>query len=488
MDGKLSLEKVNRYRDNLKRDDNFEVLSNSVHRNGISEVMFNTQNSYKIQDIFNTEIEDMSSITNQKQSGRCWMFAGLNVIRMIIKKNLKIKDIELSESYLMFYDKLEKCNTTLDYVIKNVNENVDSRLFRYILNMSGDNDGGFWHYFVKLIKKYGVCPKDVMGESYDSSHSDTMNSLISTILTKHISEIRKNSNDLNKMLEIKDNALNDVYKILATCIGIPVDTFTFDFEEVEEDKKEDKDKKDENDKENKEECKDENDYECKKDDKDEKSKEEDKKKRNVVSITMTPKEFAEKYINTDLDDYILLINYPSERYKFNQTYSNLMNKNILDDEEIQFKALNVDINIMKKAVIDSIMDNSPVWFACDVTVDSNRYDGFLSTEVINPSKTLNIDFKYDKVDRIELLNTECNHAMTFVGVHLEDNDITKPIRWKVQNSWGEDKCKKGMFLMTDTWFTDYVYECVINKKYLSDQILEDYKKDPILLEPWNVIV
>ena len=535
-DCKLDIDQIKKYKENVLKDSNFEILSNSVQRNGVSEIMFNTQNSFKIQDVFNNEVEDMASITNQKQSGRCWMFAGFNVIRNIVKKNLKIKDIELSESYLMFYDKLEKCNTTLDFVIKNVNEKVDSRLFRYILGMSGENDGGFWHYFVKLVKKYGICPKEVMGESYDSSHSDKMNELIDTILTKNIFLIRKNADNIDKMLEIKEKALNDIYKILAICIGLPVDEFTFDYEEVDDDK--DKENKDDNDKnlkdsnenkDNEQNLSDNKDNEkseenknnekniSDKDKEEEKNKKKNKNKR-FISLKMTPKEFADKYLKENLDDYILLLNYPSEKYPFNQTYSNKMNINIIEDNEIQYKALNVDINIMKKAVIDSIKDNSPVWFACDVTIDANRYEGYLSTEVINPSKTFNIDFNYDKVDRVELMNTECNHAMTFIGVHLENDNINKdknivdddknndknkdenidkkeckdveykPIRWKVQNSWGDDRGKKGCFLMTDQWFTDYVYECVINKKYLSEEVVKNFEKEPIILDPWNVII
>ena len=537
-DCKLDIDQIKKYKENVLKDNYFEILSNSVQRNGVSEIMFNTKNSFKIQEVFNNEIEDMCSITNQKQSGRCWMFAGFNVIRNIVKKNLKIKDIELSESYLMFYDKLEKCNTTLDFVIKNVNEKVDSRLFRCILGMSGENDGGFWHYFVKLVKKYGICPKEVMGESYDSSHSDKMNELIDTILTKNIALIRKNANDINKMLEIKEKALNDVYKILAICIGLPVDEFTFDYEEVDDEK--DKENKDDNDKnlkdsnenkDNEQNLSDNKDNEKSeenknieknindKDNEDEKNKKKNKNKR-FISLKMTPKEFADKYLKENLDDYILLLNYPSEKYPFNQTYSNKMNINIIEDNEIQYKALNVDINVMKKAVIDSIKDNSPVWFACDVTIDANRYEGYLSTEVINPSKTFNIDFNYDKVDRVELMNTECNHAMTFIGVHLENDNINKdvnsveddkkegkdendkkdedkkeckdveykPIRWKVQNSWGDDRGKKGCFLMTDQWFTDYVYECVINKKYLSEEVVKNFEKEPIILDPWNVII
>lgn len=462
----LTADIINKFNNNLNKDNSYEILKNAVQRNGIANAIFNTQNTFKIQDVFNTEIEDNFVLTDQKRSGRCWMFAGLSVISTIIKKNLKIKDIELSESYLMFYDKLEKCNTLLEYVINNINEEFDSRLFRYILGLSGEYDGGYWHYFVKLVKKYGICPKDVMGETYDSSHSYKMNQLINNVITRAIYLMKKSKHNNNSLHKIKDSALNDIYKILSLCIGTPVNEFRFDYEIYDDPKN--------NSKEDKEKKKDKTD-----------SKKEKDKKKEFKTIKTTPLEFTKDYLISDLDDYIILCNYPSDKYKYMTTFTKKMNVNMIDSDKIKYKALNVDINVMKEAAIKSIKNSNPVWFGCDVTIDSDRSDGYLSTEINDASKILNIDLNFDKTARIELFNTECNHAMVFTAVHLDEKN--KPIRWKVQNSWGEDTGKKGNFIMTDTWFTNYVYECVIKKEFLSDNIIKAYKKDPIILEPWSAL-
>ena len=460
---------LNKFDDRLKSDKSFGILENAVQRNGIGDAIFSTKNTFKIQDIFNNEVEDAPVLTDQKRSGRCWMFAGLSVISTIIKKNLKIKEIELSESYLMFYDKLEKCNTIFEYVINNINEKVDSRLFRYILGLSGEHDGGFWHYFVKLVKKYGICPKDVMGETYDSSHSNKMNQLISNIVTKAIYQMRDGNSDSKRLYNIKENALSDIYKILSLCIGSPVKEFTFDYEVCDDLKKDIENKNDKNDKNG---------------DKSN-SNEHKNKKKDFKSLTTTPLEFSKNYLLSNLDDYVTLCNYPGERYRYMDTFTNKLNLNIIDDDEIKYKVLNVDIDTIKGGVIKSIKNNNPVWFGCDVTIDSIRSEGYLSTEIMDASKILDIDLKYDKTSRIELLNTECNHAMIFTGVHLDENNT--PIRWKVQNSWGDETGKKGIFIMTDNWFTDYVYECVIKKEFLNDDVISAYEKEPIILEPWDPI-
>lgn len=458
----LDIKMLKKFNNALKHDSSFEVLKNAIQKNGIADAIFSTQNTFKIQNVFNTEVEDVPILTDQKRSGRCWMFAGLSVISAIVKKNLKIKDIELSESYLMFYDKLEKCNTIFEYVINNINEKVDSRLFRYILGLSGEHDGGFWHYFIKLVKKYGICPKDVMGETYDSSNSSKMNQLISAVVTRSIYLMRENKFNKN-LREIKENALTDIYKILSLCVGSPVNEFVFDYEVLDGSGKDDKEENT---------------------DKDKKDKKANGKE--FKSLKTNPLEFAKNYLLTDIDDYVILCNYPGKKYKYMSTFTNKMNLNIIDNDEIKYKVLNVDIDIMKEGVIKSIKGNNPVWFGCDVTIDSTRSGGYLSTEIMDASKILNIDLSYDKTARIELLNTESNHAMVFTGVHLDGNN--KPVRWKVQNSWGEETGKKGYFIMTDTWFTDYVYECVIKKEFLTKEIIKAYRKKPINLEPWNAII
>ena len=505
---------LNKFKDELKSDKVFNIIENAVQKNGIEDVIFSTKNSFKMQDLFNNEIEDLPMMTNQKKSGRCWMFSGLSILSLEIKKKLKIKELELSESYLMFYDKLEKCNTIFEYVIKNINEPYDSRLFRYILNLSGENDGNCWHSFVKLVKKYGICPKDVMGETYDSSNSDKMNQIISNIVTRNIYIMKNSNHSQDELYRIKENALKDVYKILSLCIGEPVKEFTFDYE-MFKDKDKDKDK----DKENKNDIINSNDSDksctveaidnnkniginisskylstcenCFFDSESEDNEKNEKKngsksdEKEFNSIKITPLEFLKKYSNNDFDDYIQLCNYPGGKYELMKCYANELNISIIDDSSINYKLLNVDINVMKGAIIKSIQNNIPVWFACDVTMDSSRYDGYLSTEVIETSNILGIEIDYDKTAKIELCNTEANHAMVFVGVHLDDNG--KPIRWKIQNSWGEDVGKKGYFIMTDSWFTKYVYECSVNKKFVTEDIIEAYKSDPIILKPWDCV-
>ncbi len=449
---------LQRMKNSVLLDKNFRIVSNAVQNNGVFDSAFNTQESFKLQPIFNVEVKDMSSVTNQKKSGRCWMFAGLNILREIVKKNLHVKDIELSESYLMFYDKLEKTNTTLEYIIKHINEPIDSRVLRYDLLLSGDNDGGFWHYFVKLVKKYGICPKEAMGETDVSSRSCEMNILINTVVTKYISLIRKNSKDLQVVYDLKENALQEVYKILAICIGLPVDEFTFDFE-LEDDKK------------NKNE---------------DKKKDEDEEKKVIKTIKTTPLEFSKTYLSCNLDDYVILTNYPSLQYPFYQTYTNKGCVNMMEEtSKNAYKSLNVPINLIKETAIKSLKDNTPLWFACDVTSEMYREEGYLATEVSNISEMFGVEFKYDKMERALLLNSECNHAMTLTGVHLDSNNA--PVRWKVQNSWGEDVGKKGIFIMSDEWFSEYVYECIVDKKYLNDDIIEAYNKEPVVLEPWSIV-
>ena len=494
---------LNKFENEFKNDRILNALENAIQKNGIEDVIFSTRNSFKIQDVFNNEIDELPIVTNQKKSGRCWMFSALSILSLEIKKNLKIKELELSESYLMFYDKLEKCNTIFSYVIKNINEPSDSRLFRYILNLSGENDGNCWHSFIKLVKKYGICPKDVMGETYDSSNSDKMNQIISNIVTRNIYLMRKSNHNKEELYKIKENALKDIYKILSICIGEPVKEFIFDYE-ISKDK--DKEKESKTDKVNSSNC-DKNcnienstnnskiyssifrscfinnenaDIESNTDKKCEKS---DDKEFN--SIKITPLEFLKKYSNNNFDDYIQLCNYPGGKYELMKCYANELNISMIDDSALNYKLLNVDIDIMKNAVIKSIQNNIPVWFGCDVTMDSTRYEGYLSTEVIDASKVLGIEIEYDKTSKIELCETEANHAMLFVGVHLDSNG--KPIRWKIQNSWGDDIGKKGYFIMTDSWFTKYVYECAINKKFVSDDIINAYKADPIILKPWDCV-
>lgn len=458
MNKEITEKELKEFKEEFQSSNYNELAKRTVMRNGVLNSAYNQEKARELAPLFNTEVKDMPSVTNQKQSGRCWMFAALNVIRPTICKNLKSEDLELSESYLMFYDKLEKANLFLEEAITHAKEDVDSRIFECDFNYNPAGDGGFWHFFKDLVKKYGVCPKSVMDESTATSSSFEMNDVLNHLITKWVYLIRKafkEKKDETKLRKLKKDALEEVYRVLSICIGTPVDKFSFTYKEKpdKEDKKDDK-----------------------------KDKKEEKEEKSVYkTIECTPKEFAETYLGSELDDLVLLINYPLESYPFYEKYQNKGAKNIVGQS---YFALNLPIKELKQAAIKALKDNTPLWFACDVSVDSYRKEGYLANEVVQLEELFQIKLGFNKGERVKLRSTYCNHAMTLTGVHLVKN---KPVRWKVQNSWGTDVGKHGIFVMSDCWFNDYVFELVVNKKYLSKEALDALNKKVKLLEPWDLI-
>lgn len=427
------------------------VIANAVQRNGVNNTAFVTSSTNTLTNNFSIDVKSTGNITNQKQSGRCWMFAGLNVLRVIAMKALHVKDLELSESYLMFYDKLEKCNSQLEAVLDTLEEKDSSRILDYVINMGGQQDGGYWNFFTELVRKYGVCPKACMNETIPSSSSSEMDNTIQTLMAKDMAFLRnefQKGTSKDKLAEYKQNMLEEIYKVLSICIGTPISSFTFEYEE---------------------------------DDNQSKGKKKNKEdKNNFRRITSTPKEFFDKYIKDELDNYVLLVNWPIKNYPMNQSYITKYCYNVINSKPC--KAVNVSLDEIKKALIKSLKDNRLSWFACDVLASSCRKEGYLATEILDLNGVFNVDLNFDKGDRLLLKASQCNHAMTFTGVNLDDDN--KPNRWKVENSWGTDVAFKGFYIMSDKWFDEYVYEVVVEKKYCSKAVLEALDTTPIELEPW----
>lgn len=431
---------------------NNKIAKNAVNKNGVFNTAYNSDALRDLEPIYSVEVKDIPEVTNQKQSGRCWMFAGLNVLRPIVIKNLKVKSFEFSESYLMFYDKLEKSNSALIETLNNLDIKDDDRLLEYITGMGGHQDGGYWNYFTSLVKKYGVCPKSSMKETVSSSSSSEMNEVLLNLLTKDIALLRneyKNGKTKEELTSLKEGMLKDIYNVLAICLGEPTQEFIYEYEEVNNDKKDDKDIKEE-------------------------------KKDSFKRIKMSPIEFYNKYIGEELNEYVSLVNWPISSYKFNEPYMLKLTQNVHDGDKCI--SLNVSLSDLKEAAINSLKDNTPMWFACDVTAFSFRKEGYLVKELLNIDDTFSVNTSFDKGDRLMLKASQCNHAMTLVGVNLDDNN--KPNRWKVMNSWGDDIGFKGFFIMSDEWFNEYTYEIVIKKKYIKPELLKCLDKELNLLEPW----
>lgn len=447
---------LKKFKEDFNKNKVNKIVKNAVEKNGIFNTAYNSDALKDLRPIFSIEVKDTGDVTNQKQSGRCWMFAGLNVLRKILIKNLKVDDIELSESYLMFYDKLEKCNYELEAALEHIDEEDNSRLMDIIVSLGGQMDGGFWHFFVNLVKKYGVCPKDVMGETISSSASSEMDDVLNTLVTKDVTIIRneyKAGKSIEEIKTLKEGMLNEIYRILAISIGEPIENFVFEYKETKKD-----DKKEDDNKENKE----------------------VKEENNFRRIESTPIEFFNKYIGTDLDDYFVLVNWPIKTYPMFRPYSPKLTQNV--KEAPLGVAINLPIEEIKKVTIESLKNNDLCWFACDVGASSMRKEGLLSTELLPLGELFSVNLKFDKGDRLMLRASQCTHAMTLSGVNLDSNN--KPNRWKVTNSWGSDVGFKGQYVMSDDWFNEYVYEVVVNKKYLTKEILEAANKEVFYLEPW----
>ena len=446
-----------------------KLASNSVMRNGVKNSAYNSYIKRELVNQFSIEVKNTGSITNQKQSGRCWIFAGLNVLRGIAMKNLHVKNIEFSESYLMFYDKLEKSNYQLEAVLDNLDETDNSRLMDHIVSLGGQQDGGYWHYFVALVKKYGICPIQAMPETISSSSSSEMDSIISTLITKDTAILRNRYNKelskgsskqdaKEKVSKLKENMLEEIYRVLAICLGKPCEEFTFEYQEDDPVKENEQEKK-------------------------VKSKKESKEKSQFRRLVTTPKEFYDKYISEELSNYVVLVNWPLANYPMNQTYTSKYVYNVVGDKQNIF--VNVPIKEIKSALIKSLKDNKISWFACDVLASSLRQDGYLATEILDYDNLFSVKLNFDKGDRMMLRDSLCNHAMTFTGVNLDFRN--KPNRWKVQNSWGELAGFKGYYVMSDNWFDEYVYEVVVEKQYLSEEVLKALETTPIELDPWSPV-
>ena len=381
--------------------------------------------------VFSDEITT-GEITNQKKSGRCWMFSGLNVIRVKTMEKLNVETFEFSESYLQFYDKIEKANSFLEYVDQTKKLPLNDRLVNHIMNM-GVEDGGYWNFFVGLINKYGVVPKSVMPETFHSSDTTDLNYVLDLRL-KRAAMLIRNAKTKKEADNIKKDALYQVYNICVKALGKPPKSFTYEYR--------------------------------------------DKDKKFVRLSNITPLEFKEKYVEESVKDKIVLLADPRKDKEVGRLYELEYATSVL--EYGASTHLNVPIEELKKAIISSIKEKEPVWFGCDVGRDSDRASGVMDLNLYDYDRTLTELGKFTKEERLLYQSSFLTHAMVFIGVNLDDD--SKPLKWKVENSWGKDRGKDGIFSMTDEWFDEHTYEAVVDKKYISPKYLKGLEKEVIKLE------
>ncbi len=411
------------------------ALINAVSKNEMRNLAENKEVKDKLFDRnFSFKLKT-KGVTNQKSSGRCWLFAGLNILRYKVAQRLNLEKFELSQSYSFFYDKLEKANLFLEKIIETRNRKITDRKVVYLLKHP-ISDGGQWNMVVDLLNKYGVVPKEIMPETYHSSNTRGLNRILSTLLRKYAAKIRESKKSDEELRKDKVEMLKNVYKILVYTFGNPPSEFKWRYK--------------------------------------------DKKDKLSPWKTYNPKSFLKEVVKTDLNDYIVIYNCPAKDYY--KLYSISLDRDMADRPDLTF--LNLPIQEVKKLTIQTLtQDKEPVWFGCDVGKELLNKDGIMAPDVYDYKALFGIDFSMTKKQIILYRHSIPTHAMVFTGVDL--NTQGKPVKWLVENSWGTKAGKNGMYTMYDKWFDYYLYQVVVPKKNLPPKLQKLLKQKPTSVPPWD---
>ena len=433
MSKKISLTNFKKFRNKFLKNNKNTVSRNALIKNDLNTVALNWENFSQINHHFSDLIKKELPATNQKASGRCWGFAGLNLMRLNVVDKLNLANFEFSQNYFMFCDKLEKANYFLENIINTRDHAYDSRLIMHLVK-APVQDGGQWDMFVNLIEKYGAVPKDVMPETNHSSKSMAMNYILTHKLREFASILRKKPT--KKSATLKKEMMSIVYNLLAMFLGQPPETVNWSTRNTD---------------------------------------------NKYISISnMTPKDFYKKYADIKIKDKVCLINAPMSNKKFNTMYTVEYLGNVIEGQIIKY--LNVDIKELKKSAMQSIKNDEAVWFGCDVGKMFNRDMGVLDMGIYDYENVFQTPFKMNKQKRLEYGDSEMTHAMLLTGVDIKKRNS---IKWKIENSWGTKSGNQGYMMMMDEWFDEYTYEVVVDKKYLNKRLLKYLDMEPVALAPWD---
>lgn len=379
---------------------------------------------------------------DQEHTGRCWMFASLNTMRYRVIRKYDLKTFELSQAYPLFWDKLEKSNWFLGNVLDTLDEPLDGRLVSLLL-ADPVGDGGQWDMFKSLVRKYGVVPKEAMPETACSRNTREMDSCLTRYLrgaARRLRESHAAGVSVEDLDDMRREMVGDVYRLLVTCLGEPPASFPVRLR--------------------------------------------DKDGNVALSGTFDPRGFFAEAVGMELDDYVSLISAPTSDKPFGHVYTVSRLGNVAEDGGVRY--LNLPIERLKQAAVAQLQDGLPVWFGCDVMQSYLRDDGIMDTAALDVDALLGFPVEgcLDKAARLDYGESLMTHAMVFEGVRLDEGG--RPELWKVENSWGSDHGRDGFDTLSDAWFNEYVYQVVVDKKYLSEEERAAYEtEDARVLAPWD---
>lgn len=421
----------------FKKDLYTKAMQNALSSTEITQLAWNRENAGTTDHLFTYRV-DVSGITDQKKSGRCWMFSSLNLFRPMVMKQFNLAEFEFSENYLYFYDLLEKSNLFLTNAVNSANLPIDDQKVKWYMRSPVD-DGGQWINFVNLAKKYGMVPKEAMGETNSSENTTWMVKLINTKLREDALELRKmvaGKTDQKKLGIRKMEMLSEIYRMLALNLGEPPTEFQWRYKS--------------------------------------------KDKTIAEAKSYTPKSFmAAIFGNINLDDYVMLMNDPSRPFWKHYEIENYRNT----QEGDNWHYVNLPNEVIKEFCIASIKNDEALYASCDVGKQLRRDVGILDVDNFDFESVYGVKFGMDKAQRIQTGESGSSHGMALIAVDVDSQQ--KPVKWQFENSWGPAAGEKGYLTFTDAWFDEYMFRFVVNKKYLSSKVLEIYSQKPEMLPPWD---
>jgi len=418
-----------------------KAVKNALAGTAIGTLAVNSENSAMIDTHFSNQVKT-KGITDQKSSGRCWLFSGLNVLRARMIDKFDLPDFQFSQNYIFFYDQLEKANLFLQGIIDTKELPSDDRTVDWLFQ-NPIGDGGQFTGVSNLVTKYGLVPADAMPESFCSNSTSQMSGLIKLKLREDGLALRKAYQDTPKksvdakLLEMKTQMLSEIYRMLALCLGVPPTEFEW--------------------------------TRC------------NSKGEIVDTRVYTPKSFYDEYVGADLENnYVMIMNDPCREY--GKVYEIEYDRHVYDGQNWVY--VNLPVERIKEIAIASIKDNTAMYFSCDVGKFMNRTKGTLDLANFDYESLMGVTFGMDKKERVTTHASGSSHAMTLIAVDIDSaTGATK--KWMVENSWGAASGYKGNLIMTDEWFNEYMFRLVAEKKYVPEDVLKMLDQKPVKLPAWD---
>lgn len=416
----------------------YAAMENAISHNGLLVSLEKRSSAVENTPVFSIDLTK-DKVSNQKASGRCWMFAALNTFRHKMISDFQLEDFELSQAHTFFWDKYEKSNWFLEQILATADLELTSRKVKFLLD-TPQQDGGQWDMVVTLFEKYGVVPKAIYPESVSSSNSRELNQILNKLLRQDaqiLRELVKDGVDPSTLQVKKEELLQEIFNFLAMNLGLPPRRFDFSYR--------------------------------------------DKENHFHSENNLTPQEFYRKYVDLHLDDYVSIINAPTADKPYGRSYTVEMLGNVVGSKPVRY--LNVEMDRLKELAIAQMQAGETVWFGSDVGQSSNRKAGIMDEGIYDFTSSMDLHLTQDKAGRLDYSESLMTHAMVLTGVDLDEDGRSK--KWKVENSWGDKVGNKGYFVASDAWMDQYTYQIVVRKEFLSAEELVAYEAEPIVLAPWD---